>query len=97
LVTNVQALIPDPEFNNSHSDNTTATLRLTYQGGLLSVQEDYKIEREQSSSTVVSGLALLGGAWTVISGVFATIFGCKLLLVLFGKDPFLFSMQLYGH
>jgi hypothetical protein len=96
LVANVQALIPDPEFTNSNSDNTTATLRLTYHGGLLSVQSYYQVEREQPSNTVVSGLALLGGAWTVIGGVFATVFGCKLLLVLFGKEYFWVSVWLYG-
>jgi hypothetical protein len=90
LVANIQALIPDPEFTNSNSDNTTATLRLTYQGGLLSAQRDYKIEREQSSKSVIGGFALLGGAWTFISGLFATVFGCKLLAILFGKEFFCF-------
>ncbi|XP_006457526.1 hypothetical protein AGABI2DRAFT_181703, partial [Agaricus bisporus var. bisporus H97] len=63
LVLNVQALIPDPEAtSSSNSDNTTATLRLTYRGGA-SMQPEYKIEREQSSNSVLSGFALLGGAW----------------------------------
>ncbi|EKM77092.1 hypothetical protein AGABI1DRAFT_130815 [Agaricus bisporus var. burnettii JB137-S8] len=83
---NVQALIPDPEApSSSNSDNTTATLRLTYRGGHLT-QHEYKIERQQSSNSVLSGFALLGGAWTFINGLFAAIFGCSLLLVLFGND-----------
>ncbi|KAF7783420.1 hypothetical protein Agabi119p4_1444 [Agaricus bisporus var. burnettii] len=93
LVQNVQALIPDPEVTRtSNSDNTTATLRLTYQGGSYSVQSGYKIEREQSSNSVLSGFALLGGVWTFINGLFATIFGCSLLLVLFGIKP----LSIYG-
>ncbi|KAF7763733.1 hypothetical protein Agabi119p4_8270 [Agaricus bisporus var. burnettii] len=87
LVANVQALIPDPEASStSNSDNTTATLRLTYPGGY-PMQTEYKIEREQSSNSVLSGFALLGGAWTFINGLFATIFGCSSLLVLFGIKP----------
>ncbi|XP_006457527.1 hypothetical protein AGABI2DRAFT_123388 [Agaricus bisporus var. bisporus H97] len=93
LVQNVQALIPDPEVTRtSNSDNTTATLRLTYQGGPSFVQSGYKVEREQSSNSVLNGFALLGGVWTFISGLFATIFGCSLLLVLFGIKP----LSIYG-
>ena len=84
LVANIQALIPDTEYIQSDSDNTTATLRLTYRG----TQTWYKIEQEQSSSTLLSGFALLGGAWTFINGLFATVFGCTLLLVLFGNGSF---------
>jgi hypothetical protein len=90
LIGNIQTLVPDPEYTNSDSDNATATLRLTYQGGLPAVQLGYEVQREQSSNSVLSGFALLGGAWTFINGLFATVFGCKLLLVLFGKDFFFF-------
>ncbi|EKM77093.1 hypothetical protein AGABI1DRAFT_108449 [Agaricus bisporus var. burnettii JB137-S8] len=69
LVANVHAIIPDPEAtSSSHLDNTTATLRLTYAGGF-PLQTEYKIEREQSSNSVFSGFALLGGAWTFINGI----------------------------
>jgi hypothetical protein len=76
-----------PGFADSNADNTTATLRLTYQGNLESVQRNYEVQKEQSSDSVVNGFALVGGAWTFINGVFATVFGCRLLLVLFGKQP----------
>jgi hypothetical protein len=85
LIPNVQALIPDPEFTNLLTDNNTATLRLTYAGGS---QYWYDLQRQQTSNTVLSGFAVLGGAWTFVSGVFAMIFGCKLLLILFGKHHF---------
>lgn len=35
-------------------------------------------------NSVVSGIALVGGVWTLVNGTFAAIFGSTLLLVLLG-------------
>jgi hypothetical protein len=43
-----------------------------------------EIEQEYFEGSVLSGLATVGGVWTLINGVFAAIFGSTLLLVLFG-------------
>lgn len=55
------------------------------------LQADIKVEQDDSIHSVISGLALLGGAWTFVNGVFAAIFGSTLLLVLFGEHFCLFS------
>lgn len=96
MVANVQALIPDPDFANSDSNNATATLRLTYKGVFDVVQTGFTVQRDQPGSTVFNGFALLGGIWTFINGAFAMIFGCRLLLVLFGKKHFFYSLQFHS-
>ncbi len=60
-------------------DNHTATLRVTMRS-----QPYIEVEREYLEGSVLNGLALVGGVWTLVNGVFAAIFGSTLLLVLFG-------------
>lgn len=59
-------------------------MQLSIITGLLPLAADIKVEQEYSESTVLSGLALVGGVWTFVNGLFAAVFGSTLLLVLFG-------------
>lgn len=63
-------------------DNNTATLRVT-----MKVQKEIEVEEERAESSVLEGLAQIGGIWTLIKGLFAVIFGSTLLLQLFGELP----------
>jgi hypothetical protein len=46
------------------------------------------VTKDYVDQTLWSGLAVVGGVWTFINGVFSAIFGCTLLLVLFGARSF---------
>lgn len=63
--------------------NNTATLRLYLQDDY----SDWHVSVEYREKSVLSGLAAVGGFWTVLNGLFATIFGTTLLFVLFGSKP----------
>ncbi|KIJ91264.1 hypothetical protein K443DRAFT_686171 [Laccaria amethystina LaAM-08-1] len=72
----------DPSFQVPR-DNNTATLRLY-------LQDDYSdlhLSVEYREKSVLSGIAAVGGFWTVLNGLFATIFGTTLLFVLVGSKP----------
>ncbi|EDR07395.1 uncharacterized protein LACBIDRAFT_327869 [Laccaria bicolor S238N-H82] len=55
--------------------NNTATLRLYLQDDY----SDWHVSVEYREKSVLSGLAAVGGFWTVLNGLFATIFGTTLL------------------
>lgn len=79
-VLNVGYLFPDL---SSSFPNNTASLRLFFPQ-----QDEVSIQQEYLEGSLLDGFALLGGVWTFINGLFATVFGCTLLLVLFGMFPF---------
>lgn len=79
FIANIQSLAPDPSPIDP-KDNNTATLRLAPPFN----PYEYAVEQEYVEHSVLSGLALMGGIWTSLNGVFAMVFGSTLLLVLFG-------------
>jgi hypothetical protein len=62
-------------------DNNTATLSLYLQDDV----SDWHLSVEYREKSVLGGISALGGFWTVLNGLFATIFGTTLLFVLFGE------------
>jgi hypothetical protein len=72
-------LIPNPSLQVPR-DNNTATLRLYIQDDF----SDWRIFSQYREKSVLSGMAAVGGFWTVLNGIFATIFGTTLLWVFFG-------------
>ena len=62
-------------------DNNTATLRLYLQDDY----SDWYLSVEYREKSVLGGISAVGGLWTVLNGLFATIFGTTLLFVLFGE------------
>ncbi|KAJ3565962.1 hypothetical protein NP233_g7304 [Leucocoprinus birnbaumii] len=73
---------------SSNSSSTSATVQMIYSSN----KPELLIEQEVVNNTVWNGLALLGGVWTIVNGVFAAIFGSTLLLTLFGMKP----LSVYG-
>jgi len=62
-------------------DSNTATLRLY----LADDYSDLHLSVEYREKSVFSGISALGGFWTVLNGLFATVFGTTLMFVLFGE------------
>jgi hypothetical protein len=78
----VPSLMPDPSLQVPR-DNNTATLRLYVQDD----DSDWHFFVEYREKSVLDGISAVGGFWTVVNGVFATIFGTTLLWVAFGVKP----------
>jgi hypothetical protein len=76
----VPFLSPDPSLQVPR-DNNTATLRLYLQDDY----SDWHLSVEYREKSVLAGISAVGGFWTVLSGLFAMIFGTTLLFVLFGE------------
>jgi hypothetical protein len=80
LTTVVPFLTPDPSLNIPR-DNNTATLRLYIQPD----SSDLRVSTDYREKSILGGISALGGFWTVVNGIFATIFGTTLGWVLFGE------------
>jgi hypothetical protein len=63
-------------------DSNTASLRLY----LADDYSDLHLYVEYREKSVLSGLSAVGGFWTVLNGLFATVFGTTLMFVLFGES-----------
>ncbi|KAJ7312698.1 hypothetical protein DFH08DRAFT_444546 [Mycena albidolilacea] len=75
-ITNVQS---DTALQISADNPDLATFRLVWLNSALS---DYS--EEYSDASVLSGLANVGGFWTIVNGAFALLFGANILYFLFG-------------
>ncbi|KXN83768.1 hypothetical protein AN958_01095 [Leucoagaricus sp. SymC.cos] len=85
----VETLFPDPKSPADVSDShEISTLRL------FPVRRDvaWRLIQDYNEDSVLSGFALLGGVWTFLNGIFSILFGCTLLLMLFGIKP----LSIYG-
>jgi len=76
----VPFLSPDPSLQIPR-DSNTATLRL-YK---VDDYSDWHLSIEYREKSVLGGISSMGGFWTVLNGLFATIFGTTLMFVLFGE------------
>jgi hypothetical protein len=73
-------LTPDPSLNIPR-DNNTATLRLYMQPDF----SDLRLSVDYREKSIVTGIAAVGGFWTVANGIFAIIFGTSLWWFLLGE------------
>lgn len=82
----INELLPNPSPPDVNTSQT-ASIRL-----VLHRPDSVLLEVDTREDVIVAGLGFIGGLWTTVNGVFATIFGCTLTLVLFGTKP----LSVYG-
>ena len=80
VTASVPFLTPDPSLQIPR-DNNTSTLRLYLQTDL----SNRRVSIDYREKSILSGMSAVGGFWTVVNGLFATIFGTTLWWVLFGE------------
>jgi len=44
----------------------------------------WQMIQDDSESSVLKGIASVGGLWAFLGGIFATLFGCSIVHILFG-------------
>jgi hypothetical protein len=46
---------------------------------------EFRIIQDHRNKSVLSGFSSVGGLWTVLAGIFGTLFGSPIIRVLFSK------------
>ncbi|KAF5349489.1 hypothetical protein D9756_008914 [Leucocoprinus leucothites] len=82
----INELLPNPSPPDVNTSQT-ASIRL-----VLHRPDSILVEVDTREDVILDGFGYIGGLWTAVNGVFATIFGCTLTLVLFGAKP----LSIYG-
>ena len=87
----------DPIPINGHGIPQFQMTAVLYPGwGISPKGRGFVVTEEFRTHTVLTMLASLGGLWTILSAVFAWLFGRSLLFPLFGKQSVL-SVSFFSH